>query len=73
MDTLHITNFMKIIHIKSKLKHSISTMIICGSHMHEFSVSKDMKILTMMKGERRWQLEGGGTFISNTNYQRIEN
>jgi hypothetical protein len=48
-------------------------MIICGSHMHEFSVSKDMKILTMMKGERRGQLEGGGAFMSNTNYQRIEN
>jgi hypothetical protein len=32
-------------------------MVICGSYMHEFSVSKDMKKkknLTMIKGERRW-------------------
>jgi hypothetical protein len=31
-------------------------MVICGSYMHEFSVSKDMeKKLTMIKEERRWQ------------------
>jgi hypothetical protein len=30
-------------------------MVICGSHMHKFSVSKDMKkILTMIKGEETW-------------------
>ena len=31
------------------------------------------KNLTMIKGEGTWQLgEGGGAFMSNTNYQRIE-
>ena len=31
-------------------------MVICGSYMHEFSVSKDMKSkLTMIKGEGKWQ------------------
>jgi hypothetical protein len=31
-------------------------MVICGSYMHDISVSKDMKKkLTMIKGERRWQ------------------
>jgi hypothetical protein len=30
-------------------------MVICGSHMHKFSVSKDMKKkLTMIKGEGTW-------------------
>jgi hypothetical protein len=30
-------------------------MVICGSYMHEFSVSQDMEEnkLTMIKGERR--------------------
>jgi hypothetical protein len=31
-------------------------MIICGSYMHEFSVSEDInKNLTMIRGEGRWQ------------------
>jgi hypothetical protein len=34
---------MKVSNIKCKLKHQISTMVICGSYMFEFSVSKDMK------------------------------
>ena len=34
---------MKASNVKCKLKHYISTMVICGSHMFEFSVSKDMK------------------------------
>ena len=34
---------MKVSNIKCKLKHSISTMEICGSYMSEFSVNKDMK------------------------------
>ena len=34
---------MKVSNTKCKLKHRISTMVICGSYMHEFSVSKDMK------------------------------
>jgi hypothetical protein len=40
--------------------------------MHEFSVSKDMKInITMIKGGG--SRESGGAFMSNTSYQRIEN
>jgi hypothetical protein len=31
-------------------------MVMCGSYMHEFSVSKDMeKKITMIRGGRRWQ------------------
>ena len=46
-------------------------MVICGSYMHEFSVSKDMKkIMDSKEGGSR---EGSGTFMSNTNCQRIEN
>jgi hydrogenase maturation factor len=46
---------MKVSNINSELKHSILTMVICGSHMHKFSVSKDMeKKLTMIKGEGIW-------------------
>jgi hypothetical protein len=40
-------------------------MVICGSYMFEFSVSKDMKKKTMMKGEFH--------ISSNTNCQKIEN
>jgi hypothetical protein len=30
-------------------------MVRCGSYMHKFGVSKDMKKkLTMIEGERRW-------------------
>ena len=42
--------------------------------MHEFSVSKDMKKkLTMIKRKGGDAREGGGAFMSNTNYQKIEN
>jgi hypothetical protein len=34
---------MKVSNIKCKLKPQISTMVICGSYMFEFSVGKDMK------------------------------
>jgi hypothetical protein len=34
---------MKVSNINYELKHQISTMVICGSHMQKFSVSKDMK------------------------------
>ena len=42
-------------------------MVICGSYMHECSVSKDF----YLKGGG--SREGGGAFMSNTHYQRIEN
>ena len=46
MYTLNINNPMKISDIKCKLKHKISTIVIlCGSYMFEFSVSKEMKRL----------------------------
>jgi hypothetical protein len=54
-------------------------MVICGSYMHEFSVSKDMKMKIKIKGndKRRKEVAIGkvrsGTFMPNTNYQRIEN
>ena len=63
-DTLNINNPMKVSNNKCKLKYYISTMIICGSYMFEFSVSKDMDkythththtyiyiYITMIKGE----------------------
>ena len=34
---------MKVSNIKFNLKHYLSTMVICGSYMFEFSVSEDMK------------------------------
>ena len=35
-------------------------MVICGNHMHKFSVSKDIKIkLTMIKEEEHGSREGG--------------
>ena len=47
-------------------------MVICGSYMHKFSVSKNMgKKLRMIKGGGN--REGSGAFMSNTKYQRIEN
>jgi hypothetical protein len=57
---------MKVSNIKCKLKHYISTMVICGSYMHEFRVSKDMreKNLTMIKEKGRGSREGGGAFMS---------
>ena len=43
MHTSNINNPMKVSNIKCKFKHRISTLVICGSYMFEFSVSKDMK------------------------------
>ena len=45
-------------------------MVLCGSYMFEFSVSKDMKSMIhwMGAGSR----EGRGTFMSKTNCQGIE-
>ena len=53
-------------------------MVLCGSYMHKFSVSKDMKKTNNDKRRkevvaREGNREGDGTFMSNTNYQRIEN
>ena len=49
-------------------------MVICGSYMHKFSVNKDMKKkITMIKEKGGGSREGGGAFMSNTNYQRIKN
>ena len=46
-------------------------MLICGSYMFDFSVSKDMKSMLLRKGgDNR---EGSNTFMSNTNCQRLEN
>jgi hypothetical protein len=46
---------MKARNINCELKHYISNMIICGSHMHKCSVGKDIKKkLTMIKGEGTW-------------------
>ena len=63
---------MKVSNIKYKFKYQLSTIVICGSYMHEFGVSKDMK-----KYQQRYKEKGGGSgegaFVSNTNYQRIEN
>ena len=47
---------MKVSSLKCKLEHKISTMVICGSYLFEFSVSKDKKsneIYALHKG--RWQ------------------
>jgi hypothetical protein len=38
-----MNNPMKVSSINCTFKHYISTMVICGSYMFEFSVSKDMK------------------------------
>jgi hypothetical protein len=50
-------------------------MVIGGSYMHKFSVSKDMKKINNDK--RRKEVAVGKVasiaFMSNTNYQRIEN
>ena len=50
-------------------------MVICGSYMHKFSISKDMKkkINNDNKEKGGGSRESGGPFMSNTNYQRIEN
>jgi hypothetical protein len=65
---------MKVSNIKCELKHSISTMVICGSYMHEFSFSKDIRE-KINNDKRRKEVavgEGGGAFMSNTNYQRTK-
>ena len=52
MRTLNVNDLMKVSDITCKLKDEISTMVICGSYMFEFIVSKDMKKKkTMTKGE----------------------
>ena len=43
MHTLNTNNPTKGSNIKCKLKHKISTMVICGIYMFEFSISKYMK------------------------------
>ena len=47
-------------------------MVICASYMFKFSVSKDTE---ENKGYKKGGVnrEGRGTFMSNTNCQRIEN
>ena len=45
-------------------------IILCGSHIIEFSVSKDIKKGYNKGGDSR---ESSGTFISNANCQGIEN
>jgi hypothetical protein len=44
---------------------------MCGSYMFEVSVSKDMKQKGYNKGGGN--KEGSGTFMSNIDYQRVEN
>ena len=46
-------------------------MVIYENYMFEFSVSKDMKMKRHNKGGG--SRERSGTFMSNTNCQRIEN
>jgi hypothetical protein len=45
-------------------------MVICGNYKIEFSANKDMKKKYNKGGGSK---EGSGTFMSNTNCQRIEN
>jgi hypothetical protein len=45
-------------------------MVICGSYMFAVSVSKDKPKEYNKGGGSR---ESKGTFMSNTNYRRIEN
>ena len=45
-------------------------MVICGSYMFEYSVSKGMKKKGYNKGGG--SRKGSGTFMSYTNCQRIE-
>ena len=49
-------------------------MVKCGSYMHKFSVSKDMKKINNDKRRKEVAIgKVGGAFMSSTNYQRIEN
>ena len=63
---------MKVGKLKCKLKHQISTMVICESYRFELSVSKDMKkkksndkrkipayLLTLIVKESRISVEQG--------------
>jgi dTDP-glucose pyrophosphorylase len=43
MHPLNINNPMKVTNIKCKPKHPVSTVVIYGSYMFEFIVSKVMK------------------------------
>jgi hypothetical protein len=47
-------------------------MVICGGYMHETIVSNDMENINNdeKKGGRK---EGGGAFMSNNKYKKIEN
>jgi hypothetical protein len=48
-------------------------MVICGNHMHKFSVSKDMKKKINNDKRRRDMVIGKVVaHLSNTNYQRIK-
>jgi hypothetical protein len=64
---------MKASNITCKLRHKISTMVICGSYMFEFSVSKDMKERKKRYNKGGDNRKGSGTFMSSTNCQGIEN
>jgi hypothetical protein len=60
---------MKVSNIKCKLRHYLSTMVLCGSYVFEFSVGKDMGKKTLWK-------ENSSIFssmFSNIICQRIEN
>ena len=48
-DTLNINSPMKVSSSKCKLKHRISTMVICGSYTFKFSVCKNMKKLQVQR------------------------
>ena len=72
MHTLSVNNPLKVsTYIKCKLKHCISTMVVYGINLFEFSVSKDIKSIIHKKGGGN--KERSGTFKSNTNCQGIEN
>jgi hypothetical protein len=49
---------MKVSNIKWKLKHQISTIIVCRSYVHGFSVSKDMNFI-FDKDKRRKEVVVG--------------
>ena len=48
----------------------MSIVVICGSHIFEFSVSKYVKSMLEMKGGGIWK--GSGKSMSNTNCQEID-
>ena len=43
VQTLNVNNPMKASNVECRLKHCISTIVICGTYRFEFNVSKDMK------------------------------